>query len=165
MDNRRMFFALSLAVLFLLINKPTNAQSATSAHLADIQKEIEKNNQSYFDAFRKKDTSLFRSLYTPDCWIMFPNSPIFCGPNAASDYFLYMYKNTLLQDGRFITINLYGISDSIVAEVGFYQLFNSRHIQMDNGKYITLWKKSSNSWQRFRDSFNNSLSFKRSSMH
>ena len=160
MINKKIFFVLWLSGSILLFNKSGNAQSNTLNNLIEAQKEIEENNLAYFKAFNKKDADLFDSLYTFDCWIMTPGTFIFCGPVAAREYFAYANKNTGIRNGKFITIDIYGISRDMIAEVGFYQLFNSENLQFDDGKYIVLWKKIGNSWKRFRDSFSSSRNIK-----
>jgi len=156
MRNKKIFFVLWLCALTLLFNKPGNAQSDTTTDLNKAQKEIEENNLTYFKAFCRKDADLFNSLYTFDCWIMTPGTTVFCGPDAAGEYFVYASKNRGIRNGRFITINVYGIGADMMAEVGFYQLFNAENVQFDEGKYIVLWKKTGKAWKRFRDSFSSS---------
>lgn len=139
------------AVCILLFPASAKAQSDTTMDLKAAQREIDESNLNYFKAFTKKDTALFSSLYTQDCWIMTPGTSIFCGPKAASEYFAYASKYVGMRDGRFITINVYGISRDLIAEVGFYQLFDAGNVLFDDGKYIVLWRRTGEGWKRFRD--------------
>lgn len=150
MRKQNIFFSIGM-ILFLLFAQQSNAQFKPEDDLKALQKIIEENNSTYFNAIAKNDSLLFTSLYTFDCWIMAPGAPTYCGPDAAGDYFSYACKR--IKGGKFIPINLYGITEDIIAETGFYQLLGAGNTQLDDGKYIVLWKKTGNTWKRFRDSF------------
>lgn len=154
--SNKILFVLGLSAWALLSGKPGIAQSTTPIDLRDAQMEIEGNNLTYFKALCQKDSVLFNSLYTTDCWIMTPGTFVYCGPDAASEYFVYASKNRGIRNGKFITSNVYGISQDMIAEVGFYQLFNAENVPFDDGKYIVLWKRVDRAWKRFRDSFSSS---------
>jgi len=156
MTIRKILFTVSFPALSILFTTSSNGQAIMSSDFATAQKTIEENNQKYFDALANNDSALFKSLYTPDCWIMAPNTGVFCGVEAANDYFMQIRKTAKIQEGVFITIDVYGVSENIIAEVGFYRLFNNQHKAIDDGKYIVLWKKANNTWKRFRDSYSSS---------
>lgn len=160
MRVHKVIFNLSMVVCVLLFANHSNAQFESFLDLRSVQTIIEKNNQTYFKALAGNDSSLFNTLYTDDCWIMAPNASIYCGPDAAGDYFGFAGKKAGIKNGKFITIDIYGISNDMIAEVGFYQLFNSDQLPFDDGKYIVLWKKTGNTWKRFRDSFSSSHTIK-----
>lgn len=154
--SNKILFVLWLSAWVLLFDQPGNAQSTTPIDLRDAQTEIEGNNLIYFKALCQKDSTLFNSLYTTDCWIMTPGAFVYCGPDAASEYFVYASKNRGIRNGKFITSNVYGISTDMIAEVGFYELFNAENVSFEDGKYIVLWKRVGKAWKRFRDSFSSS---------
>jgi hypothetical protein len=160
MSNKKILLVLWLSALVLLFDRSGNAQSNTTIDLREAQKEIKENNLNYFKAFCKEDSTLFNSLFTIDCWIMTPGTFIFCGPEAAGEYFVYASNKTGIRSGKFTTIDVYGISRDMIAEVGFYQLFNAKNVPFDDGKYIVLWKKTDKAWKRFRDSFSSSRDVK-----
>ncbi|WP_431216439.1 hypothetical protein ACQ86N_18580 [Puia sp. P3] len=54
---------------------------------------------------------------------------------------------------RFITADIDGDGAEFVTEAGFFQLFNSGGVMIDNGKFLVLWKKTPEGWKMFRDSF------------
>jgi ketosteroid isomerase-like protein len=130
------------------------AQQTTSASLEEAKKQIEASNGIYFQAFAKKDSSIFINCYTTDCWIMQPNMPALCGPEAALDFFRTAYNKTGIRNGKFITIDIFGNGEEFVTEEGFWQSFDASTRPIDNGKFLVLWKKTPEGWKRFRDSFN-----------
>ncbi|HZX57811.1 MAG TPA: hypothetical protein VFE54_03765 [Mucilaginibacter sp.] len=147
-----------ILVQFLFLN--CRAQQTANANLGEAEKAIEESNELYFKAFAKNDTSLFINLYADDCWIMPPNAPALCGPQAPGGFFQKAYNQFGIRNGKFITIGVYGISGDIVAEIGFWNLYNAGNIDIDDGKFLRLWKKTSKGWKIWRDSFNSSRSQK-----
>jgi ketosteroid isomerase-like protein len=121
--------------------------------LQQVKEVIRKNNNDYFNAFTKGDSSLLIERYTDDCWIMPSNQPTLCGPEAALDFFRVAYYQLGVRKGKFICIDVFGDGQDFVTEVGFYHLSNAKDMTLGDGKYIVLWKKTANDWKRFRDSF------------
>jgi len=130
------------------------AQQTTSASLEEVKKEIKASNEIYFQAFAKKDSSLFINCYATDCWIMQPNAPTLCGPEAPLDFFRTAYEKTGIRNGKLITIDIFGSGREFVAEEGFWQSLDINNKPLDSGKFLVLWKKTPDGWKRFRDSFN-----------
>jgi hypothetical protein len=54
------------------------------------------------------------------------------------------------------TTKVWGDS-SIVAEEGIYKVSDSSNKQVDNGKYIVLWKPEAGNWKMFRDIWTTNL--------
>ena len=156
MKSSKLVPALLFAAFAVSFHQHCTAQSSIEFNQAAAAKIIAENNNKYFNAFLNKDSAMFSSLYTPDCWIMAPNTAVFCGPRAANEFFMETTSSGNIQKGKFITIDAYGISGDMIAEVGFYRFFNDQDTETDNGKYIVLWKKMDGVWKRFRDSFSSS---------
>ena len=143
------FITIQITLMFLTCN----AQKSNKNNLGEIKKEIEASNIKQFEAFAKRDSSLYISRYTSDCWIMAPNAPAFSGVDAASDFFRIAYEKIGIRSGKFITIAIFG-SGEFVTETGFWETFDANNKSIANGKYIVIWKKTSEGWKRFRDCFN-----------
>ena len=137
-----------------------SAQAGSIANLEDAKKAIAASNEIYFQAFVKNDASIFVNPYAKDCWIMPPNAPALCGPDAPGDFFQTAYTKFGIRNGKFITIDVYGISEDIVAEIGFWKLYYAGNIEFGDGKFLVLWKKTPQGWKMWRDSFNSSRSKK-----
>ena len=144
--------AISLMALLLFTCCAAFAQTRPDSNLTEVKKAIAASNATYFEGFAKNDPALFTSHYTSDCWIMPPNAASLCGPDAAPGFFKAAY-NLGVRNGRLITIDVHGISNDVVAEVGFFRLVNAENKEFDDGKYLVLWKKTKDGWKMFRDSF------------
>jgi ketosteroid isomerase-like protein len=122
-------------------------------NMQQVKDAIVENNDNYFKAFTKGDSSLFIDRYTDDCWIMPSNQPTLCGPEAALDFFRVAYYQLGVRKGKFISVDVFGDGQDFVTEIGFYHLSDANNRAVGEGKYIVLWKRTANGWKRFRDSF------------
>ena len=151
---KKIFFITSLEIIllsFLFFN--CQAQQTTNASLEEAKKAIAASNEMLFRAFAKGDSSIFIARYAKDCWIMPPNAPALCGPDAPGEFFKLGYNKFGVRNGKFISIDVFGDGVGFVTEVGFWQLFDADNKLIDNGKFLTLWKKTPDGWKMFRDSF------------
>ena len=130
------------------------AQQSTNANLEEAKKAIAASNEIYFQAFVKGDSSILIDRYAKDCWIMPPNTPALCGVDAPQEFFKTAYNTFGLRNGKFITIDVFGDGVEFVTEEGFWQSFDAYNKLFDNGKFLVLWKKTTDGWRMFRDSFN-----------
>jgi ketosteroid isomerase-like protein len=129
------------------------AQQTSNPSLEEAKKEIAANNEVFFQAFVKGDSSLFINRYSRDCWIMQPNAQSLCGVDAPLEFFKTAYNTFGVRNGKLITIDVFGDGVEFVTEVGFWQSSGADDKPLDNGKFLVLWKKTSDGWKMFRDSF------------
>ena len=154
MKTKKAIFIICLGALVMMaFQRPSHLPGTT---LEEIKNEFIASNELYFKAFEKNDAGLFSSRYAEDCWIMFPNSPVLSGPTAATDFFRVGYDKFNVRGGKRMTVDVYGISEDIVAEIGFWKLYDGNKKELEDGKYLVLWKKSSKGWKMWRDSFSSS---------
>jgi ketosteroid isomerase-like protein len=130
------------------------AQPPAGDGLKNEKNAVEKMNEQFFTAIQHNDFDSFSSQYSLDCWIMNPGTSVYCGPDAAQDFFADLVKKRKVTKGKFITTDLYGTEKGMLTEIGFYQLYGSANEQLDNGSYMVLWKRTDTGWQRFRESRN-----------
>jgi ketosteroid isomerase-like protein len=149
--KRYQLFSILLSVLSGLGFTAIQTQSKSS--LEEAKKAIAESNAIYFQAFVKGDSSIFIHRYADDCCIMAPDMPALCGPTAALTFFRVAYKDAKLRNGKFITTQVYGDGETYVTEEGLWQSFDEKGNMFDNGKFLVLWKKTSQGWKMFRDSF------------
>ena len=138
---------LLLAVLLAAANGIANAQ------LQEPKKSIATSNARYFQSFEKNDSSIFIDSYAEDACILAPNAPPACGRKAIAGFFRAAWRDYGLRNGKFITTNVYGDGKEYVTEEGIWQSGNAKGELFDDGKFLVLWKKTSNGWKMFRDSF------------
>ena len=148
------FQIISLSFLF----STCLAQQTTNVNLEEAKKAIAASNEIFFQAFVKADSSLFIDRYSRDCWIMPPNAQALCGVGAPLEFFKIAYSKVGVRNGKFITIDVFGDGVEFVTEVGFWQLFGANNAPLDDGKFLVLWKKTTDGWKMFRDSFSSNRS-------
>jgi ketosteroid isomerase-like protein len=129
------------------------ARPGKEDYLEDAKKAIAASNAIYFESFVKNDSSIFINRYAKDACILAPNGPSFCGSNAAGKFFKIAYADYGLRNGKFITTAVYGDGNEFVTEEGQWQSFDHTGKMTDDGKFLVLWKKTSDGWKMFRDSF------------
>jgi ketosteroid isomerase-like protein len=150
--NNILLFAMVPGIVCLFYG--CNAQPPKEkADLQEARKAIAESNAIYFQAFVKGDSSIFIDRYAKDCWIMPPNAPMLRGADAPLRFFKTAYNKFGLRNGKFITIDVFSDGKEFVTEVGYWQSFDAHNTLFDNGKFVVLWKKTTDGWKMFRDSF------------
>jgi ketosteroid isomerase-like protein len=146
-------FCLSLALFSCNQSKTENKMVDTDFNSEEVKKAIAESNAIYFESFVKNDSSIFINRYAKDACIMAPNAPQICGHEEAAKFFRVAYDEYGMRDGKFITTAIYGDGVEYVTEEGLWQSFNAKGELFDDGKFLVLWKKTSDGWRMFRDSF------------
>jgi ketosteroid isomerase-like protein len=149
--TKRLSTTCILSVLLALTCSCAAAQSGTE--LEEAKKAIAESNDIYFQSFVKNDSSIFINRYAEDCLIMVPNARVMKGREGALQFFKIAYNDIGLRNGRFLTIDVYGLGNGYVAEEGFWKSFDKNNKLFDDGKFLVLWKKTPKGWKMFRDSF------------
>ena len=142
-----------LFALLFLSQRNTAQPAKDRSNLEEARIAIAKSNDIYFQAFVKGDSSIFIDRYAKDGCIMLPNAAAMCGKNAPLDFFRIAYYKIGLRNGKFITTDVYGDGKEFVTEEGIWQSFDGNGNLFDTGKFLVLWKKTSDGWKMFRDSF------------
>lgn len=145
-----------LFAVMALVHATASGQSTKAtenALLDEAKKAIAESNAIYFESFAKNDSSIFIMRYAKDACIMAPNSPAMCGREAAAKFFKVAYEEYGLKNGKFITTAVYGDGKEYVTEEGLWQSFDASGKLFDDGKFLVLWKRTSEGWKMFRDSF------------
>jgi ketosteroid isomerase-like protein len=148
-----MFTVISMFTTSFLLSQCHTKHPQVNAKLEDAKVAIAISNNIYFAAFAKGDSSIFLNRYAKDCCILAPNAPAMCGEQAALEFFRVAYHDIGLRNGKFITTAVYGDGEEYVTEEGLWQSFDVNNVMFDNGKFLVLWKKTSDGWKMYRDSF------------
>ena len=148
---KKIIIITSFQLILLSFNCP--AQQPANANLQEAKKAIAASNELFFQAFARGDSALLIDRYTRDCWIMPPNTQTLCGVDAPIEFFKPAYNQLGVRNGKFITIDVFGDAVTYVTSVGFYQLSDANNKPLDDGKFLVLWKKTTDGWKMFRDSF------------
>jgi hypothetical protein len=157
--KNKLYTIFRMAAMSILPLSLVSAQSNSNAMLEEAKKAIAASNEIYFQAFVENDPALLIERYAEDPWIMLSNAPPLCGPDAVFDFFKIGY-NLGVRNGKLISTDVYGISEDIVAEIGFWKLYDGANIEFDDGKFLLLWKKTHKGWKMWRLSSSSSRSKK-----
>ena len=129
---------------------PAQQKSGTDTSLDGVRRAIAARDRLYFGAFVKGDSTLLTTLYTEDCWILPPEGPTLCGPDAPLELFQVAYHQFGLRDGRLITADVFGDGVNFVTEEGYWECYDDERQLLDKGSYLVLWRKTAGGWKIFR---------------
>ena len=122
--------------------------------LATAKAEIEAANQGFMTAFAAGDSVGLASLYTQDGKIMMNGSPAISGRSDIQSV-MSAIINSGITGVDLRTIDVWG-TENLITEEGELSLF-AGDTEVDQGKYIVLWKKEGGKWYLFRDIFNSNM--------
>jgi len=127
------------------------------------RREIEKINRRFGEGIRHGDAAAVGALYTDDALLMPPNSEMVHGKEGTTKFWAGAIKMGV-KDAVLHTVEAHLKGDT-VEEVGKYTLKIQPEGQSafeDKGKYVVLWKQTSDgTWRLHRDIWNSSLSTKK----
>jgi ketosteroid isomerase-like protein len=129
-----------------------NKTNESSFDLAAARKAVDEGNQSLMDLLKKGDSTGFAALYCADAKVMGPGGPAIVGRDAIKSMAGGMVQMGLT-NMTLKTSDIWG-SEVLVGEEGVYTFTGGDGKQLDNGKYIVLWKMEDGKWKLFRDIFN-----------
>ncbi len=121
----------------------------------DYTNEIVEANQIFINHFNNHDGAAIGQLYTEDGRLMPTNSPVLVGREAIGEFWNSLFGMGI-DNGELSTVHVESYDDTAVEE-GAYKLFDADNNQLDEGKYIIVWKNVDGKWHLDRDIFNTSL--------
>lgn len=120
----------------------------------DISDEISKVNQFFMSAVSNGDAAGVADVYTEDGQFLLPNAEKVVGKANIQKTF-----QGLIDSGitglKLESVEIERTGDTAY-EVGRYNLY-AGDAEVDNGKYIVIWKKEGAEWKYYRDIFNSDL--------
>jgi|TARA_B110000116_G_C16510966_1_gene435595 ketosteroid isomerase-like protein len=122
----------------------------------NILEAINDINRQFMDCVSMGDPDLCSSLFTEDALYGAPNLPFAKGRPAIRDAWekeieAGMQSLQLMTD----EVESFGVT---AHEVGRYVVKGLDDIHLDHGKYIVLWKRTSEGWRAHREVFNSDMS-------
>lgn len=137
-------------ILFTSCEKKTESKSTFDADA--IKKELQGYNDAFGATITNKDSTGFGNLYSEDAVRMYPNRSALVGrAEIISDFSAAVGHG--ITSGKLTTTEVYG-SDSLVTEVGIYELNGKDGAQLDKGKFISLFKRIDGKLLSIRDIWN-----------
>jgi uncharacterized protein YciI/ketosteroid isomerase-like protein len=147
---KRTQLAAVIAFICLVISTTSNIQGQVNSSVRMV---IAESNRLYGLAFTKNDPLLFVQRYSDEPCIMPQNNPSLCGRDAALTFYNISYNEMGVRNVILTTQEIFDQGHDYVTEMGIFQLFDAQGKVMFQGKYLVLWKNTSEGWKMHRDSF------------
>jgi uncharacterized protein (TIGR02246 family) len=131
------------------------AMAATPVRAAaqDVRADIESANQAFSAAFAKGDAAALAEMYSEDGQVLSPGQDIVSGRAGIQKAWQGAIDSGL--KGLELTTREVESHGDSAYEVGTWVLRNASG-QVDNGKYMVIWKKQGGAWKLHRDIWNTS---------
>ena len=129
--------------------------SVTTFDPVAMQKLIEPRLQEFAKVFTGGDSVGMVNMYAPDARIMPPNSPMVSGREAIGKM-VGFYMKFGVKEFKDSTTALYGDKDNLIEE-GVYTMGDGKGHQIDQGKYVEVWRQAEGQWKIYVDIFNSNL--------
>ncbi len=132
----------------------TKTVAKSTFNLTTAKAEIVAANKELAAFVAAADSVGIGNLYTQNAKFMMTGSPAIIGRNNIQSSFSGII-NSGITGADLRTIEVWG-TESLITEEGEYSLFVGED-EVDQGKYLVLWKKEDGKWKLFRDIFNSNL--------
>ncbi|MBJ6367817.1 YybH family protein [Snuella sedimenti] len=166
MKHSTKLFTLIILALFSLsaINscnkkeeEPKQTVIEPTFNLTVAKAEIVDANKEFMKRFAASDSIGLSNLYSMDAKFMMNGAPAIIGrENIQSTLSSIMASG--ISSVKLITIDVWG-TENFITEEGELSLFIGED-EVDQGKYMVLWKKEDGKWKLFRDIFNSNQAAK-----
>ena len=109
----------------------------------DDKSTINELNKQFISLYDAGDFDSLALMFANDAMVFLPKSDIIQGRDFITRAFRYMKRNVkkILNETKEMTI--YG---DVAVEVGYYQHFDAERNQLDNGKFLVVWRKYDGGW-------------------
>ena len=141
-------------VLVVALSVVAGTASGAAAQAVGPRAAIEAANAKFSADFAKGDANAVASHYTASAWAFPPNGEITRGREAIGK----LWKGAMdggVKQVKLTTVEVEARGDA-AHEVGTYVLIGDGGKQLDNGKYVVVWKREGGQWKIHRDIWNTS---------
>ena len=146
MSNSKRFVLFATLLAFVV---PASA-------MADAKSELGARVKEWADKYNAGDAAGVAALYEEDSQILPPQTDAVAGRAKIQEY----WQGVMGAGVKTAALEMLEVHSSgdIAAEVGRYVMKNAEGQNLDQGKYMVLWKKKKGSWVIVRDIWNSSMS-------
>jgi uncharacterized protein (TIGR02246 family) len=120
----------------------------------ELRSAIEAQDKVFMDAFGRGDSAGIADLYAEGAVILPPNADAMGGKQAIQAFWQGA-MDMGLKSAVLETTAVDGHGD-VAVEIGRYTLAVAGGTQVDNGKYLVVWKQEGGSWKLYQDIWNSS---------
>ncbi len=122
--------------------------------MSDVKAEIKKADARFSEAFKKGNAAEVAAAYTEGATLLPPNSPTVEGTKAITEFW-HTVMDMGIKDVKLESVEVEAHGETAI-EVGQYTLFVQGSVEVDNGKYLVVWKHDRGTWKLHRDIWNSS---------
>jgi uncharacterized protein (TIGR02246 family) len=115
---------------------------------------IDAANSIFVATYNRGDAAGLAALYTEDGQMLAPNAPLMAGREAVQGFWQAV-MDMGIEKAAIFTGEVEDHGDTAI-EVSQYKLFGSGDQELDQGKFIVIWKQVDGEWKLHRDIFNSS---------
>ena len=148
---KKLFFVLLFGTI-IFTSCETKTEKEVAFNVDAAKKELQTYNDEFAATIVKKDSVSFGNLYAADAVRMYPNRTELVGRSEIVSDFNFAVNNGI-GSGKLTTKEVMGNEDLLV-EVGIYELFGNDGVQVDKGKFISLFKRVDGKLVSIRDIWN-----------
>jgi uncharacterized protein (TIGR02246 family) len=120
-----------------------------------IQDAIAAANEAFMAAFNGGDAAGVAALYTEEGQLLPPNADVMAGKEAIQAFWQGA-MDMGIGSAQLEIVEVEGHGDTAI-EVSRYTLCGADGQELDQGKYIVIWKREGGQWKLHRDIFNSSV--------
>ncbi len=121
----------------------------------DATDDIVAANAVFAEHFNAHNGKALGELYTKDGRLFPVNSPVIEGQEAIGKFWSAVFGMGI-DNATLSTVHVETFNNTAVEE-GAYKLFDSEGNQLDEGKYIIIWKNVDGQWRLDRDIFSTNM--------
>ena len=111
-------------------------------------------NEVFVATYNQGDAAGLAALYTKDGQMLAPNAPLMTGHEAVQGFWQAV-MDMGIEKAAIFTGEVEDHGDTAI-EVSSYKLFGAGDQELDQGKFIVVWKQVDGEWKLHRDIFNSS---------
>lgn len=155
--KNQMTLLVSITALFFVASSCSPSQNENKAvfDLTHAKKEIEAANQNFMMLMSNGDSVGLADCYTVDAKMMGPNAPAVIGKkNIKTEIASFIGAGIAKVELK--AIDVWGTAEMLTEE-GELTMFTKDGQQIEQGKYLVIWKREDNKWKIFRDMFSSDL--------
>lgn len=124
--------------------------------LTSISTEIRKANDKFETVFNSGDAAGMAALYTEDGMLLPAGTDIIKGKDGIQQFWQGA-MDIGIKKAKLQTIELEQLEDTVI-ELGKYSLAAADGQELDQGKYMVIWKKENDAWKLQKDIWTSSKS-------
>lgn len=120
----------------------------------EVRQSIEAQNARFERFMENQQFDSLATLYTAGGQLMAPNAPTASGANLIGAFEAMAEMGVSSIDLQTMEVEA---AQDFAYEVGTYTIQAEGGAEVDNGKYVVIWKREDGEWKLHRDIFNSSV--------